>query len=556
MYSVIISSTLLFSFCLVSAPLNFFFFLLLSFLDLVDDAKFQSVKSGTWHEHKYPGVRCDIPAHVYQTSFEPNTQWTEEFASGTEIKEYWRHISRKYGIYDLLKLSHQVENIEWDEEKNQWKVKVTDLKEKRTSVYTADFVLTAIGRFNAWKMPEYPGMAEFEGLVRHTSDWDPEFDVMGKKVAVIGNGASGIQVVTNIQPKVARLDHYARSKTWVSASFSGDATSTIPKPFSKELRKSFENPATYTTWRKELEDKYWRGFEGFLKGSDANREFRNTITKFMKEHSSKKPEILDSIIPDFSPHCRRLTPGPGYLEAITSENVEYIQTGIKKFTKTGIETIDGQHREVDAIFCATGANVDMVQPFPIKAHGKELSSLWKPGGDPGFPYTYLGAATPGFPNLLFVFGPNTGRAGSIPLSIESQVTFYAKILRKASREGIKSMAPSPQAADDFVEYCNAMFNTTVLSENCSSWYNGGKQGGFVHGLWPGSGAHWGIVLSEPRWEDWEYEYMGDSGNRLMWYLGRGSSKIEKDPLIDMTPYIKDPPAINLRDLHDDWWKRP
>jgi len=501
-------------------------------------------------------VRCDIPAHVYQTSFEPNTQWSEEFASGREIKEYWQHVCRKYGVYDRLKLSHRVDGLDWDDEKSVWSVSVTNLNSAKTFECTADFVLTAVGRFNAWKMPDYPGLDEFEGFLRHTSDWDPSFELSGKRVAVIGNGASGIQVATNIQPIVKHLDHYARNKTWVSASFSGDATSTKPKRFPAELKESFKNLDVYTKWRKELEDKYWRGFDGWLKGSERNKEFRKTIELFMKEHSSSRPEMLESLIPEFSPHCRRLTPGPGYLEAITSANTEYIQTPIQRFTKTGIQTADGVHREVDAIFCATGANVDMVQSFPIRARGQELSALWKPGGNPGFPYTYLGAATPGFPNLLFVFGPNCGRGGSIPLSIETQVTFYAKILRKARREGIRSMAPSRRAADDFIEYCNALFDTTVLSENCSSWYNGGVPGGFVHGLWPGSGAHWGMMLSEPRWEDWEYEYKSESGNRFLWYLGRGVSKMETDSSADMTPYIKDPANIDLQNLHEDWWKMP
>ncbi|KAK7957697.1 FAD-binding monooxygenase moxY [Apiospora saccharicola] len=509
---------------------------------------------GTWFENKYPGVRCDIPAHVYQTSFEPNTQWLEEFAQGAEIREYWQKLAQKYGVYDRLKLSHNVTGLDWDAEDSVWKIDVVDLQTGRQFTQTADFVLTAVGRFNAWKLPDYPGLDEFEGLLRHTSNWDPEFDPAGKRVAIIGNGASGIQVVSHLHKKVAHLDHYARSPTWIADSFAGDKTSLEPKPAAPTLRRG--------PWRKAFEDKYWRGFETWLRNSDRNNDARVALTESMKQRllQSNRPELLETLIPEFSPHCRRLTPGPGYIEAITAEKTDYIQTRIARFTKTGIETVDGRHREVDAIFCATGANVDMIQPFPIRGpDGALLSDLWSSsrrrdkGGDdhPGFPYTYLGAATPGFPNLFFVHGPNAaGRSGSVPHSVEVQVSFFARCLRKAAREGVRTLQPSRRAADDFVEYCDAFFRSTVLTEDCSSWYNGGRPGGRIHGLWPGSGAHVETVLREPRWEDWEYTYLNRDGNRLMWYFGNGQTRREEDLTSDMTRYVRDPAEIDLRTLHD------
>jgi cation diffusion facilitator CzcD-associated flavoprotein CzcO len=149
-----------------------------------------------------------------------------------------------------------------------------------------------------------------------------------------------------------------------------------------------------------------------------------------------KPELLDSLVPDFSPHCRRLTPGPGYLEALSKENVSFIQTPIKRFTKDGIETVDGVHRPVDAVICSTGANVDYAVPFPIVSGDVNLALAWKPDGKFGFPYSYLGIATPGFPNLLFIHGPNaSGHSGTLPHSVENQVTYIARVLRKVSGEG-------------------------------------------------------------------------------------------------------------------------
>jgi len=247
----------------------------------------------------------------------------------------------------------------------------------------------------------------------------------------------------------------------------------------------------------------------------------------------------------------------GYLEAITEENVEYIQTPIKRFTETGIETIDGVHREVDAVFCATGANVDMVLPFSIRANGLDLKEAWNSDGKFGFPYSYLGIATPGFPNLLFVLGPHAvGPSGPVPHSVEVQLTYFATLLRKVAREGIKSMQPSQNAADEFVDYCDAFFATTALSDNCSSWYNGGKPGSRIHGVWPGSASHITLVRRNPRWEDWEYEYLSNSGNRFAWYFGNGWTRKETDPNSDMTSYLKLPEQIDLKDLHESWWDLP
>ena len=375
-------------------------------------------------------------------------------------------------------------------------------------------------------------------------------------MAVIGNGASGIQLVPNIQKQVAHLDHYARNKTWIAPSWGGDSTTVKPIIISKETRESFKDIKVYLKYRKGIEHNFWGIFGGWLKDSHSNNTAREEIMKHMKERLNKNPEVLTNLLPDFPPHCRRLTPGPGYLEAIAEDNVEYIQTHIKRFTETGIETVDGKHREVDAIFAATGANIDAVPPFSIVANGKDIVQLWSEGGDYGFPYSYLGFATPGFPNLLFIQGPNgAGRSGTVPHNAEIQITHFAKILRKVGREGIKTIQPSKKAADDFVQYSDAFWKRTVMSE-CSSWYNSGKPGSRVHGLWPGSASLVSIVANDPRWEDWEYEYLSDTGNRLLWYFGHGSTKMETDPEHDMTPYLVDPAGIDLKKLHEGWWNVP
>jgi cation diffusion facilitator CzcD-associated flavoprotein CzcO len=160
----------------------------------------------------------------------------------------------------------------------------------------------------------------------------------------------------------------------------------------------------YLEYRKKLEGSFWRNFDAQLRDSEISKTSAQNFKELMRKRLADKPELLDQILPDFPPHCRRLTPGPGYLEALTKDNLDFIQTPISHFTKDAIVTTDGVHRPVDAIICSTGANVDFAPPFPIVAGEYDLSRDWRPEGKFGFPYTYIGIATPGLPNLLQLHG--------------------------------------------------------------------------------------------------------------------------------------------------------
>jgi cation diffusion facilitator CzcD-associated flavoprotein CzcO len=501
-------------------------------------------------------VRCDIPSHVYQSTFSPNTQWSEKFAKGEEIRAYWQSLAHQHDVYRYVKFGQRVEGAAWDDSQSEWRLTVRDLETNTTSEQTYDAVIFAIGRFNAWKLPDYPGVEDYTGVLRHTSNWDPDFDPAGKNVAVIGNGASGIQIVPNLQLVAKHVTNFVRNPTWIATSWANDERTFAPQPISATERESFKDPETYLAFRKRFEEPYWRRFRAMVRGSEENEGLRDLFIDVMKKRVAKNPELLDGLIPDFAPHCRRLTPGPGYLESLTEDNVALVKEKIKRFTTTGIETVDGVKRDFDAIFCATGANTDLVPPFSVKSRGIDLAEAWKPGGTYGFPYTYLGVAAPGFPNLFFLAGPHaTGPSGTVPFAVETSLTYIAKVLRKISSQGIKSIAPSREATDDFVDYCDAFFPSTVLTDNCSSWNNGGVPGARIHGLWPGSAAHITIVKRDPRWEDWEYERV-DKGNRFA-YFGNGYTIGEIDDASDLVSHLKAPGQnVDLRDLHESWWDVP
>ncbi|SMY20886.1 unnamed protein product [Zymoseptoria tritici ST99CH_1A5] len=510
---------------------------------------------GTWLENIYPGVRCDIPSHVYQATFSPNTEWSEEYAQGPEILSYWRSIARKYDVYSNIRFRTKVIGAHWVAPTARWRVETVDLETGTSSTEHYHFLITAIGHFNEWKLPseqDYPGISSFKGLLRHSSDWDPTFDPTGKRIATIGNGASGIQVTTALQKVAAHVDHYARSKTWIAGSFNPrlkDRQETT-MPISKDLLASFSDPSKYLQWRKELEDNFFRNFDGQVIDSEASRNARESFVETTRRRVNGDEDLLAKLIPDFPPNCRRLTPGPGYLEALTQSNLEYIQTPIKSFTTEGIVTTDGVHRPVDAVICSTGANVDYAPPFSITSGDLDLSQDWKPTGKFGWPYSYLGLCTPGFPNLAFLLGPNpAGLSGTVPHAVETQVVYIAKMLRKISSQRIRSMQPSKEATDDFVTYCDAFFPRTNLSLNCSSWSNGGRPGARIHGHWPGSGGHSAVARQDPRWEDFEYEY--ERPECRFAYFGNGQTRKETLPDSDMTPYLM--LDQDLRDVHERWY---
>ncbi|KAF7556420.1 hypothetical protein G7Z17_g1383 [Cylindrodendrum hubeiense] len=499
---------------------------------------------GVWHSNVYPGVRCDVPAHAYQATFASSDSWTEAYATGPEIYAYWQKVAKDYDVRKYVRTGCRIVSAEWSEERGKWQITVQS--NEAEFLDEANFLVSATGHFSDPRLPDYPGLKDFKGHLRHTSNWDPAFEPQGKRIAVIGNGASGIQVLPQLQKVASHVDHYARNKTWVAAPIGGEDLAQLVDDNIDQARTS---PEEYLKFRKTLEARLFSRFGGIFKEGGKNAEAEAAIRKLMTQRLGGDAALANEIIPEFPPNCRRLTPGPGYLEALTAENVTYVTDHIAEFTETGIRTVD------DAIICSTGHDVTFSTQFPVIHNGVDLQAAWRPGGSPGFPDSYLGVAAPNFPNFLILLGPNaTGPAGTLCHSVENQVTYVAKMLRKASSQGIRSLAPTAAATRDFRAYCEAFFPRTVMSHHCSSWYNGGIKGGRIHGLWPGSGAHVELARKEPRWEDFEYTYWNPQGNRFGW-LGNGWTK--KDVLvsdgtegveIDLTPWLKVEALHNKVDL--------
>ncbi|KAL8742626.1 MAG: hypothetical protein Q9190_004920 [Brigantiaea leucoxantha] len=478
----------------------------------------------------------DIPAHCYQLSFEANPAWTTYYAKGSEILEYWKRVADKYDVRKYLKLSHEATEARWDREISKWRVKLEDLQSREKFEDIADVLIGGIGLLNKWKWPEVPGLQTFKGRLLHNAAWDDSFSYKDKRVAVIGSGSSGIQVVPALQPHVAKLDHYIRGRTWIATSFANaelkkrtDSASNFA--FTAEEIDSWRcSPKMYLSFRKSLEAELQSGHDIVERNSAAQRKARETFTELMKSRLAKKPEMADHLVPSFPPLCRRLTPGPGYLESLTEPNVEVIPSRISEVNETGIVTEDGLHRPVDAIVCATGFDTSFRNRFPIYGFdGQSLQDRWSDKTS-----TYLSLAVDGFPNYFMSLGPNSALgSGNLLILMERLANYIAKLCSKIQTHNISSLQPSSSAVRNFTEFCDKYFAKTVFSEECNSWYKIGRNGR-VAAVWPGSSLHSIRALDEVRWEDFEYTYVNDDP----WgWFGNGWSERDSGNQDEKTYYL-------------------
>jgi hypothetical protein len=274
----------------------------------------------------------------------------------------------------------------------------------------------------------------------------------------------------------------------------------------------------------------------------------------MRERLKKKPEIADFILPSFAVGCRRLTPGPGYLEALVEDNVDFISDPISEIVPEGIVLETGRKIEIDVLVCATGFNASSPPPFEVYGkNGKSLQERFTPHRE-----TYLTMTVDGFPNFFMMLGPNSAiGSGSLTMMIETEGDYIIKCIRKLQKEDYISMMPKPERVKDFMDYTNEYFKNTVYMDECNSWYrsDGGK-GDRITGLWPGSTLHCLEALRAPRWEDFDFETKDE--NRLRW-LGNGWSVTQLDggdPAWYLEPSLLNVPVSGKPEDDEEFKRRP
>ncbi|KAI5371083.1 Putative flavin monooxygenase, FAD/NAD(P)-binding domain superfamily [Septoria linicola] len=512
---------------------------------------------GTWYENRYPGAACDIPSHSYQFSFNPRHDWSSLYAPSWEIRDYIESTAKKFGADRFIKLQHEITDCRWSQDRGKWFVQVKK-PDGTTSEDSCDVLISARGLLNTKQWPDIKSFNTFRGEVMHSAAWNTNYDFRNKRIGVIGSGSSAIQIIPKLQKlSGAQLNCFMRSRTWISPPFGQRVADEYKLDdsmlISQEQIAQFEaDPEAWFEFRTKIEADANNIHALTLKGSEMQVAAQKMFEETMRSRLAKEPEYYDRIKPEFSPGCRRLTPGPGFLEALVEDNVAFISDKISHMEQNGVVTEDGKLHEIDVLVCATGFYASAAPPFPVVGlNGRTLQEHWHDRAT-----NYLSLATDALPNHFFMLGPNGAIAeGSLTMMIESTGDYIVKALRKLQKDNLKSLVIKPRLVRDFTRYCDAYFSGTVFKDSCNSWYRKNGQGlpsPHVTGLWPGSTLHCIEALRSPRWEDYEYEYWEEENGaevNLMGWLGNGwavNQLREEVRDVDLAFYLY--PEFQERDL--------
>ncbi|KIW87177.1 uncharacterized protein Z519_12288 [Cladophialophora bantiana CBS 173.52] len=477
---------------------------------------------GTWYENKYPGVACDIPSNNYQFTWAKNPEWSHFYSSGEEILEYFRNVVDKFNLRKYIQLNHEVIKAEWDETRGVWDVTVKEKFTGNTFIDSAEIFINNGGLLNNWRWPQIEGLHEFKGQLTHTAHYDTNIVLENKRVAVIGIGSSGVQVIPHIAPKVAKLYTWIRSPTWITAGFAQKYAGPggVNIAYSEEQKKRWrENPLEYQAYCKEIENELNQRFKFILNGTPEAIEAKKYSIQQMKEKLRGRTDIEQKLIPsNFGVGCRRPTPGNGFLESLTLPNVKVFTQETKKITEKGFLDEEGNEHEVDVIICATGFDTSWIPRFPIIAHGKNVQDMHKEKL-----ISYISLAVPDIPNYFTICGPYGpfGHGSYIAMS-ELLVKNIVEVVKKMQVEDIKSLTPKREVSESFAAHSDLYVKRTAWSGPCPSWFKNGQKDGRLT-MFPGSRLVYFKLLSKPRFEDYNLQYW--SGNPFQ-FLGNGFDVIE------------------------------
>jgi cation diffusion facilitator CzcD-associated flavoprotein CzcO len=445
---------------------------------------------GTWRDNRYPGAACDVESHLYSFSFEPNPNWTRTFASQPEILRYLLHCTEKFGVRPHIRFGTKIVRAEFDEGSGQWA-----LETARGETIRARAMVLCCGGLSRPAMPEIAGIEAFEGSLMHSARWDDTASLEGKSVAVIGTGASAIQVVPAIAPQVGRLYVHQRTPPWI-----------LPKPdrpIEPSARSLFRRAPIVQRMLRLLA--YWQREAlavGFVVWPVIMRLAELTARRFLMRQVSD-PTLQAKLLPRYAMGCKRILPTNDYYPALARPNVELVAEPIAVVRSRSIVTSDGKERSVDVIVLATGFHAaEPVAPFSIIGRqGRRLDEVWSTGAE-----AYLGTAVSGFPNLFFIVGPNTGLGhGSMVFMIEAQVRYIVSSLQAMRSRHLQMVDVRPEVQRRYNERIHARLRKTVWASGCKSWYL--TRDGKNTTLWPGFTFE--FRLKTRRFEASDYELRTD-----------------------------------------------
>lgn len=434
---------------------------------------------GTWWENRYPGCGVDTPNLTYTFSFRPN-DWSAFFPLRDEIENYLLETARASGLYDHVRFGTTVKRAEWQEESNQWEVSVL-AQDGTQQVHHADIVMSAVGILNMPVVPDIAGLSDFSGQIVHTSDWPTGLDLKGKRVAVVGNGASAMQVVPAIADDVAELTLFARSKQW-AAPFP-----QFRKPVPAGVRYLMQVVPLYRAW---VEQRLSWTFNDRVHGTlfrdpdwpeparavnainDGHRDF---FTRYVREELGERQDLLPLVLPDYPPFAKRMLLDNGWYRTLRKPHVQLVPQRLAEVREHTLIAEDGQEIEADVLILATGfqaANV-LGSYEVIGRGGRDLHAFWE--GDNAA--AYLGTLVPGFPNFFILLGPNvgSGHGGSMIRNIENQAHYAVKVIEALVTSGADAVEVRDEVYADYKAKIDAAHEKLVWTHpGATNWYRNSR----------------------------------------------------------------------------------
>lgn len=459
---------------------------------------------GTWWENSYPGARVDVANHFYCYSFEPSNHWDHFFAEQPELRQYFRDVVDRHGLEPFIRWNTEMVSAKWDD--GMWTVTVRSAG--GTETLRANAVITAVGQLNRPHIPEFRGAESFEGPKFHSAAWDHRVDVTGKRVALIGAGASGFQIAPAIADKVEHLTVFQRTAQWMFPN------PMYHEPVADGVRWAMEHLPYYGRWYRFL--LLWPGADKGLDAarvdpdyadqdnavSEINALARMMFTEWITTQVGDDAELLAKVLPDYPATGKRTLQDNGsWLSTLKRDNVDLIRTPIERITPTGVVTEDGAYYDADIIVYATGFRAtDVLFPMTITGRdGLDLREVWGQR-----PYAYRGITVPGFPNFFMTYGPGTHLAhgGSLILNSELQMRYINQCLEHLIANGLKTMEPLEEPTTAWHKRSQEHIGKTVWAHPSIKHSYFKNADGEIHTVSPWRLSEYRAAITEPIWSDY------------------------------------------------------
>ncbi|KAI8061414.1 putative flavoprotein [Gongronella butleri] len=458
--------------------------------DIVEAA---SEVSGTWHANTYPGAQCDIPSHLYSLSFELNPNWSAFFSPQAEIYDYLKAVATKHDLYSHLQLNTVVQHAEWDNGLHMWKVVIQPQNEAAYTRYY-HYIFSGVGGLRIPKIPaQFKG---FTGQVVHTARWDSSIDFNGKRVVVIGNGASAVQVLPQLQKQASHIYNFQRTPTWVSPRMQYTYSGLVKfcfrwVPFAMRLYR------WYQYWIREFRFRMIKNPTG-----PFARTVRDLFTKSIKHRLTQggRPDLIPVLLPEYTIGCKRITQSENFYEALCSRNVTVIPHAAEKAEGNTVTGVNGEQIECDILVLATGFEVHN-QFGNLHVIGRDGESLKEKWGK-NLPVTYKTVCIPNYPNFFMMLGPGSGLGhNSVVSVIENQVDYAVQCVKTAQKKRLAYIEPKAEAAEQFTKALHASLKGTAWLSGCESWY---LRDGVPASVWGGTVTSFWWMLKRFNFQDYHH----------------------------------------------------